>query len=175
MCFYVAVRSRFTSHVSEILGFLIMLLKQTNTNRCPFFTISSVKDIETNIVNTEAEAYDRQTSYSLLHPDKLVFFDEVEENISQKGDGNAGGQKFIVAKDMRAQVRNSFKYNHFTVLGFTEVDERAVMCAIIIAASKLKVTDETGFNPLSKDTEDVSSNDMKVLEDEIDHMKCEQQ
>jgi hypothetical protein len=31
---------------------------------------------------------------------------EVGKNISQKGDGNAGGQMFMVANDMRAQVRN---------------------------------------------------------------------
>jgi hypothetical protein len=107
-----------------------------------------------------------------LHPEKLVFFDEVGENISQKGDDNAGGQKFMVASDTRAQVRDSFKDNHFTVLGFTAADGRAVMCAII-AASKLKVTDVTGFNPLSKDAEDTSREEMKVLEEEIEQMKDE--
>jgi hypothetical protein len=92
----------------------------------------------------------------------------VGENISQKGDGNAGGQKFLVAADMRAQVRNSFKDNHFTILGFTAATGwGAVMCAIIIAASKLKVTDITGYNHLSADARDVSSGDMKQLEAEI--------
>jgi hypothetical protein len=99
-----------------------------------------------NIVNTEAEAYGRQTSYSLLHPNKLVFFDEVGENISQKYDGNAGRQTYMVAKHMRAQVRNSFKDNHFIVLGFTAVEGRAIMCAIIITSSKLKFIDVMGFN-----------------------------
>jgi hypothetical protein len=47
--------------------------------------------MDNNIVNTEADAYVRQTSYSLLHQDKLVFFDEVGENMSQKGDRNASG------------------------------------------------------------------------------------
>jgi hypothetical protein len=79
----------------------------------------------------------------------------------------------VVAKDMRAQVRNFFTDNHFTVLGFTAVDGRAIMCAIIITASKLKVTDVMGFNPLSKDAEDVSRDDMKVLEYEIKEMKDE--
>jgi hypothetical protein len=131
------------------------------------------RDMDNNIVNREADAYGRQTSYSLLHPYKLMFFDEVGENISQKGDGNTGGQKFVVAKYMRAQVCNSFKDNHFTVLGFTVADGRAVMFAISIAASKLKVTDVAGFNPSSKDAEEVSSDDMKVLEDEIEQMKDE--
>jgi hypothetical protein len=79
----------------------------------------------------------------------------------------------MVAKDMRAQVRTSVKDNHNTVLGFTAADGRAIMCSIIIAASRLKVTHVTGFNPLSKDAEDVSSDDMKVLEDEIEQIKDE--
>jgi hypothetical protein len=41
------------------------------------------------------------------------------------------------------------------------------MCAIIIAASKLRLMDVTWFNPLSKDAEDVSSDDMKVLYEKI--------
>jgi hypothetical protein len=31
------------------------------------------RDMDNNIVNTEADAFFRQKSYSLLHPDKLVF------------------------------------------------------------------------------------------------------
>jgi hypothetical protein len=99
------------------------------------------RDIESNIVNTEAESYGRQKGYSLVHPDKLGFLDEVVENISQRGDGNARGQKFMVEKDMSAQVRNSFKYNHFTVLGFTSAGGHPVLCTIIIAASKLILMD----------------------------------
>jgi hypothetical protein len=96
------------------------------------------REIYNNVVQTEAEEYGRKTRYSLLHPEKNLFFDEVGENISQKGDGNAGGQKFMVARDIRAQVMNSLKYNHFTVLGFTAADGRAVMCAIIIAAIQVE-------------------------------------
>jgi hypothetical protein len=70
---------------------------------------------------TEADTYGQKKAYSLIptQAHKLIMVDEVGENISQKGDGNAGGQKFMVAADMRAQIRNSFKDNHFTVLGFT--------------------------------------------------------
>jgi hypothetical protein len=131
------------------------------------------RDIENNIVNTEAEACGRQTGYSLVHPDKLVFFEEVGENILQSGDGNDGGHKFMVAKDMPAQVRNSFKDNHFTVLGFTSADGRPVMSAIIIAPSKLRLTGVTWFNPLSKDAKDVRSDEMKVLDEKIVAMKDE--
>jgi hypothetical protein len=79
----------------------------------------------------------------------------------------------VVTKDIWDHFCNSFKYNHFTVLGFTASDGRAVMCAIIIAGSKLKVTYVTRFKPLPKDSENVSSDDMKVLEDEIEQMKDE--
>jgi hypothetical protein len=102
------------------------------------------RDKDNNIVGTQAEAYGQKMQYSLLHQEYLVMVDEVGENISQKGDGNTGGQKFTVANEMRAQVRNSFKDNHFTVLGFTASNGQPTMCAIIIAASKLKVTDVTG-------------------------------
>jgi hypothetical protein len=111
--------------------------------------------------------------YSLLHPEYLVMVDEVGEHISQKGDGNAGGQKFMVANEMRAQVWNSFKDNHFTVLGFTAANGQPTTCAIIIAVSKLKVRDVTGYNPLSSDGQDICGEAMKVLEEEIHAMKDE--
>jgi hypothetical protein len=61
-------------------------------------------DRHDNIVNNEADAYGQKTKYFFKHPEKLLFVDEVGENISQKGHGNAGGQKFMVALDMRAQL-----------------------------------------------------------------------
>jgi hypothetical protein len=131
------------------------------------------RDINNNGVHTEAEAYGQNTRYSVLHPETLVFLDEVCENISQKGDGNVSRQKFMVTKDTRKQVRKSFKDNHFNVLDFTATYGRAVMCVIIITASKLKVTGVLGCNPLSKDTEDSSSDEMEVLEEEIHEMKDE--
>jgi hypothetical protein len=47
------------------------------------------------------------------------------------------------------------------------------MCAIIIAASKLKVTDVTGFNPLSEDAQEVCGEEIKALQEEINAMKVE--
>jgi hypothetical protein len=76
------------------------------------------QDINNNIVQTETEAYGRKTRYSLLHPEKLVFVDEVGENISQKGDGNVGGRKFIVVKDMRAQEVKFLQRQPLHCLGF---------------------------------------------------------
>jgi hypothetical protein len=117
-----------------------------------------------NIVETEAEAYGKKTEYSLKHPEKLIMVDEVGENISQKVNGNTGDQKFMVAN-------NSFKDNHFTVLGFTAATGEAVLCAITITASKLKVTDVTGFNPLSKDCGDYDKEESQKLEDKVANLK----
>jgi hypothetical protein len=86
-------------------------------------------DIHGNIVENEVESYGGKTKYLLRHPEKLIFVDKVGENISQKYDGTTGGQTFMVVKDTRAQVRNSFRDNHFTVIGFTSADGHVRTCA----------------------------------------------
>jgi hypothetical protein len=120
-----------------------------------------------NIVLTEAEAYGRKTKFLLKHPEKLIFVDEVDDNMA-----------ILVAKsswwqDIRAPVWHSFKDNHFTVLGFTAADGRTIVCAIIIAVSKLRVTDMIGSDPLSKDAEDIRDDDIQGLETYIEEMKYE--
>jgi hypothetical protein len=77
----------------------------------------------------------------------------------------------MVANEMRSQVRNSFKDYQFTVLGFTAANGQPTMCAIIIAASKLKVTDVTGYNPLSSDGQDICGEAMKVVEEDMHAME----
>jgi hypothetical protein len=47
------------------------------------------------------------------------------------------------------------------------------MCAIIVAASKLKVTDVTGYDPLSEDAQDICGEQMKALQEEINATKDE--
>jgi hypothetical protein len=74
---------------------------------------------------------------------------------------------------MWAQARNSFKDNHFMVIGFTAANGQPIMCDIVIAASKLKVTDIIGYNGLSSDGQDICGESMKVLEEEIHAMKDE--
>jgi hypothetical protein len=61
--------------------------------------------------------------------------------------------------------------HHFTVFGFTAAEGHPVMCSISIAASRLHVTDLTGFNPLSTDGDDVTDDDMAGLAKEIEEMK----
>ena len=40
--------------------------------------------------------FGRKTKYLLTHPEMLLFVDEVGDSMSQKNDGNNGGQKFMV-------------------------------------------------------------------------------
>ena len=62
---------------------------------------------DNNIVQSKEEAFSRQTQYYIMHPDHLVFVDEVGDNTSQQNDGNADGEKFIVDKD-RCAMKKSF-------------------------------------------------------------------
>ena len=38
----------------------------------------------------------KKNKYLLLHPDLVLFIDEVGDNMSHKNDGNVGSQKFLV-------------------------------------------------------------------------------
>jgi hypothetical protein len=77
----------------------------------------------------------------------------------------------MVVNYMLMQVQNALKGNHFRFIGFTTSNGQPIVYAIIIAASKLKVTGVTGFNLLSEYTKDVSGEEIKVLQEEIDAMK----
>jgi hypothetical protein len=55
------------------------------------------------IVELENDAFGCQSSYELIHPDWLVFVDDVGNNTSQAKDGNVGGQTFLCGKDGRPQ------------------------------------------------------------------------
>ena len=48
------------------------------------------------IVELEEESFSLKTHYMQLHPNKLVFVDEVGSNTSQTKDGHCGGEKFLV-------------------------------------------------------------------------------
>jgi hypothetical protein len=71
----------------------------------------------------------------------------VGDNTSQQNDGNAGGQKFVVASGQRALVRSSYQDTHFTVLGFTNALGEAVCCAIILCGQEVEAKNVMGFRP----------------------------
>ena len=59
--------------------------------------------------------------------------DEVGSNISQRGDGHIGGQKYVCEIGTVPQNKVSHNDCHFTVLDFTALDGSPVLCMVIIA------------------------------------------
>jgi hypothetical protein len=102
-----------------------------------------------------------KSKFELIHPDWLLFIDEVGSNTSQTKDGRVGGQTYLCSVEGRPQERASTKDAHFTVLGFTTSSGEPVMCVIIFAAKSLRDEWRTGFDPLAKwigDPEDIEAN-----------------
>jgi len=71
------------------------------------------------VVELEKDAVGCKSLYELIHPDWLVFVDEVGSNTSQAKDGNVGGERFLCTKEGRPQNRAATKDEHYTMLGFT--------------------------------------------------------
>lgn len=119
---------------------------------------------EGQIVEHEEEAFGLPTRYRLLHPNKLLFVDEVGSNTSQAKDGNMGGEKFLVLNKERPLQRSACKDSHFTVLGFTTASGEAVMCAIVFAAQELDPGWVLGLDPFAPwvgEENDVKANSSK--------------
>ena len=109
----------------------------------------------------ENESLGCQSAYELIHPEWLVFVDEVGSNTSQTKDGRVGGQTYLCMKEGRPQQRAATKDAHFTVLGFTAANGKPLMCAIIFAAKSLKEEWRLGFDPFVEwigEEDDVSQN-----------------
>lgn len=63
----------------------------------------------------------------ITHPEWLLFGDEVGTDISQKNDGNVGGQVFVTSKGTRGNVKSSHTDGRFTLIGLTAANGDAVM------------------------------------------------
>jgi len=55
------------------------------------------------VVESEEQAFGLKSAYELIHPDWLLFVDEVGSNTSQAKDGNVGGQLYLCSVDGRPQ------------------------------------------------------------------------
>jgi hypothetical protein len=100
-----------------------------------------------DVVPCEKDAFGLKSAYELIHPEWLVFVDEVGSNTSQAKDGAVGGQTYLCTRDGRPQQRAATKDCHFTVLGFTAANGEPIMCAIIFAAKSMKQEWTLGFDP----------------------------
>ena len=87
-----------------------------------------------------------KSRYHLTHPEMCLVVDEVGSNISQRGDGHIGGQKYMCEIGTVPQNKVSHNDRHFTVLGFTALDGSPVLCVIIIAGVKQLYEVETGLD-----------------------------
>ena len=74
--------------------------------------------------------------------------------MSQKNDGNIGGEKFLVCPDSQAQIQLAFEDCHFTILGFTAATGEPVLCAIVLASKTMKMNFIMGVNPFTNIDED---------------------
>jgi hypothetical protein len=113
------------------------------------------------VVESEEQAFGLKSKYELIHPDWLLFVDEVGSNTSQAKDGNVGGQLYLCSVDGRPQQRAATKDAHFTVLGFTAADGQPVMCSIIFAAKTFRDEWRTGFDPFANwvgEPDDIAAN-----------------
>ena len=88
-----------------------------------------------------------KTHYVLTHPENCVVVDEVGSDTSQKGDGHIGGAKYYCARGWIPQNQASSNDKHFTVLGFTALNGKPVMCLVVIAGVHEKFEVECGINP----------------------------
>jgi len=102
------------------------------------------------VVEEQEQAFGCKSEYELIHPDHLIFVDEVGSNTSQAKDGQVGGQTYLCSVDGRPQNRAATKDAHFTVLGFTAANGEPLLCAIIFAAKSMKREWETGFDPFAE-------------------------
>ena len=80
----------------------------------------------------EDNALGCKVTHDLIRPEMCIVMDEVGGNTSQKGDGNKGGEKFIVPKGMIPQLKANAQDKHFTLLGLTTLGGDPVMCVIIL-------------------------------------------
>ena len=92
---------------------------------------------EGETVDDEDESVGMQIKMKVTHLDWILVGDEVGTDTSQKNDGHVGGQKFVIAKDTRANVKSRHNDGRFTLIGLTAANEELVIAVIIMAAEEL--------------------------------------
>ena len=97
-------------------------------------------------VDSKEESVGLQVKINVTHPEWILFGDEVGTEISQKNDGNVGGQKFVVSKGTRANIKSSHRDGRMTVIGLTAASGDPVMAIIIFAAEELTFEQRMGHD-----------------------------
>ena len=98
------------------------------------------------VVESENEAFGKKVIVEITHPKWILFGDEVGTDISMKDDGHVGGQKFVVQKGTRANIKSSHKDGRFTAIGLTSANGDPVMAIVIFAATELSFVQRMGYD-----------------------------
>ena len=77
----------------------------------------------------------------------FLVVDEVGYNLSQKGDGHTGGQKYACERGTAPQDKVQHRDSYFTLLGFTALNGGPVLCVVVMSGKKEQFGIETGKDP----------------------------
>ena len=97
-------------------------------------------------VKDESEAFGLKCTHKLIHPEYVLFADEVGSNTNQKEDGNYGGDKRLAKRGSTPKQMCSSSDAHWTLLGFTDANGQPVMCGIIFKADTLTAEERLGLD-----------------------------
>ena len=117
------------------------LIESGVAKKCPAVWM----DEKGNVVE-EGAAFGKKVEEELVHPDYLLFVDEVGNNTNMKEDGRVGGEKKIGVKGEQAQTTIATNDAHYTMLGFTAATGEPVMCAVIFKAKEVTTTMQLGID-----------------------------
>ena len=101
---------------------------------------------------SEDKAKGCKVKVKFTRPDLAICCDEVGCNISQDGDGAAGGTKYVCHAGDEPSNSSTKRDSHFTCLGLTTFDGDPLMCVILLTGKKRNLMVETGIDT-SKDIE----------------------
>ena len=96
------------------------------------------------IVSTKEELGRLQVKIEVNH--RILFGDGVGIDISQKNDGDIGGQKFVTANGTRANVKSSYKDDRMTAIGLTAASGDSVITIIIFTTKELTFDQRMGHD-----------------------------
>jgi len=97
-------------------------------------------------VETEAESAGCKVTVDLIHPEYVIFGDEVGTDVCQEEDGHIGGQTYVTAHGTRAELKSSTNSSRWTLIGLTAATGDPVMCIIIFTGKEIDINTRLGFD-----------------------------
>ena len=104
-----------------------------------------IYDINGKETADKSTIFSLQTKYKLIHPDYLLFIDEVSSNLHCDHDNNVGREKYIIEHSTDHTIICSKNNDYrFLLLGFTSTSGCPVLCVYIIKAETLSYNQVMG-------------------------------